>query len=358
MKGYERDDEVIDAQQVLLSIIDLAKQRGVHPDKLLKGTKLFYNDLNKNTLAINGLTCSANTLLIVIENCAKLVKGNEISFLLGRRYFPSHLGLLGQALMNCRHLGDMLRLCQCFQLDCFPLMSLQLKYFDQKTYLIFQSSVGQLSKNQQIFITEFMLSALFGAIKYRCGLLPKITIHLDYPEVDHIEQYHAHLDMNANSNVQFGQQITMITITSTFLYVPFNDSSTSLKNMALQQLRHLRRQENNEKPYPISFIQQLNNYLSMRLLHQDDLSQETCAKYFGYSSATLKRKLANHHVSYQRLIDVIRSQQAIFQLLICQYSNEKIANDLYFNDVSNFRKSFKRWTGMTPNSMRAQCYFS
>lgn len=352
MKGYERYDEVLNAQQVLLSLIDLATQRGAHPDKLLKGTTLFHSDLSKHNLAKKGDTCSANTLLTVIENCSKLVQGNEISFLLGRRYFPSHLGLLGQALMNCRHLGDMLRLCQCFQLECFPLMNLQLKHFNNNTYLIFQSAVGKLSTNQQTFITEFMLSALLGAIKYRCGILPTLNIYIDYPEVPHIEQYHVHLNMKANINIQFDQKICMIAIASKQLYLPFNDSSASLKTLALQQMNQLRTKQLHPKPYPISFIQQLNNYLNQRLVKKQDLSQECCAKNFGYSCATLKRKLANNNLNYQRLIDAIRSQQAVFQLIVCQHSNEKIADTLYFNDVSNFRRAFKRWTGMTPNSMR------
>jgi AraC-like DNA-binding protein len=353
MKGYERYDEVLDAQQLLLSLIDLARQRGAHPDKLLKGTKLFSSDLSKKNLAKNGLTCSANTLLTVIENCSKLVQDNEISFLLGKRYFPSQLGLLGQALMNCRHLGDMLRLCQCFQLDCFPLMNLQLKHYNKNSYFIFQSAVGKLTKNQQVFITEFMLSALLGTIKYRCGVLPQLTMHLDYPEVQHIEQYHAHLNMKANIDIQFDQQICMVAIATEQLYLPFNDSAMSLKTVALEQISQLQ-----SRPYPISFIQQLNSYLSQGVFEKGDVSQESCAQHFGYSSATLKRKLASHQLTYQGIIDAIRSQQAIFQLIVCQHSNEKIADALYFNDVSNFRKAFKRWTGMTPNSMREQHCFN
>jgi len=344
MKGYERHDEVLDAQQLLLSLIDLAKQRGAHPDKLLKGTKLFYSDLNKSTL-----TCSADTLLTVIENCTKLIQGNEISFLLGRRYFPSHLGMLSQALMNCRHLAEMLRVCQCFQLDCFALMGLQIKHFGSKSYLIFQSAVGELSKNQQVFISEFLLSALLGAIKYRCETLPTLDIHLAYPEAVHIEQYHAHLNMKAKMNLMFNQQIFMITITSSQLYLPFKDSSNILKSVALQQMRQLRQRQSRS-----SFMQQLNSYLGNCLAKQTDLSQEYCAQHFGFSSATLKRKLANHKLNYQGIVDNIRSQQAIFQLIICQHSNEKIAEDLSFNDISNFRKAFRRWTGITPKTMREQ----
>ncbi|MBU2870059.1 AraC family transcriptional regulator [Colwellia sp. E2M01] len=350
MKGYDRHDEVLNTQQLLLSIIDLANQRGAHPDKLLKGTKIFYNDLTKVNVNKKPLSCSANTLLTVIENCSKLIKGNEISFLLGRRYFPSQLGLLGQAFMNCRHLADMLRLCQCFQLDCFPLMNLTIKNFNGKSYLLFQSAVGKLSHNQQIFITEFMLSALLGAIKYRCGELPELYIYLDYPQVEHIEQYHTHLNMSNHKTIKFEQQICMVTIDSQKLYLPFNDSAKSLKLLALQQLRQ-DAQLNNQQ-YPISFTQQLIRYINQCIATKVDVSQESCAQHFGYSSATLKRKLASHALNYQGVIDNIRSQQAIFQLIICHDSNEKIADALYFTDVSNFRKAFKRWTGMTPNSMR------
>lgn len=356
MLGYQRHDKVLDAQQLLLSLIDLAKQRGAHPDKLLKGTKLFYNSLSKNTFA-----CSADTLLTVIENCSKLVASNEISFLLGRRYFPSHLGILGQALMNCRHLADMLRICQCFQLSCFPLMSMQIKHYNGNSYLIFDSAIGQLSANQQIFISEFLLSALLGAMKFRCNNLPELSFHLPFAKVQHIEQYHTQLGMK----LAFEQNIFMVTIASKALYTPFTDSSKHIKSMAIAELKQTHHKKNRH-----SFMQQVNNYLRHCLTNPQytqkgkptlatpitapALSQECCAAYFGCSSATLKRKLATHQLSYQSLIDNIRSQEAMFQLLVYQHSNEKLAEALYFNDVSNFRKAFKRWTGMTPNSIRTQ----
>lgn len=340
MNGYQRHEQVLDAQQLLVSLIDLAKQRGAHPDKLLKGTKIFDDNLSKDTLR-----CSANTLLTVIENCSKLVKNNEISFLLGRRYFPSHLGLLGQALMNCRHLADMLRICQCFQLSCFPLMSMQLKHYQGNSYLIFDSAVGQLSNKQQIFICEFLLSAMLGTMKFRCKNIPELVLHLPFAKVQHIEQYHTQLGMK----LLFSQKIFMVTIASKQLYIPFDDSSKHLKIMAIQQAKYIyRKQERN------SFIQQVNHYLRYCLANHQELSQACCALHFGYSSATFKRKLASHKLNYQGVIDNIRSQEAIFQLIVYQNSNEKIAESLDYSDVSNFRKAFKRWTGMTPNSIRAQ----
>ena len=35
------------------------------------------------------------------------------------------------------------------------------------------------------------------------------------------------------------------------------------------------------------------------------------------------------------------------------YNNEQIAAYLGFHDANNFRRSFKRWTGLTPSMLRA-----
>ena len=34
------------------------------------------------------------------------------------------------------------------------------------------------------------------------------------------------------------------------------------------------------------------------------------------------------------------------------YSNDEVASYLRFNDTTNFRRSFKRWTGLAPSSLR------
>lgn len=347
MNYYQRHDAVINDQQLLINFIDLAKQRGLHPDKLLKGTKIFYPDLSKKFQPY-----SAQTLLTIIENCSKHLNAHDISFLLGRRYFPSHLGTLGQALMNCRHLADMLRICQCFQLVSFPMMNIELKHFNNNTHIIFTSAVGALSERQEIFISEFLLSSLLGAIKYRCQSFPELSIHLAFDEVKHIEQYQSHI-ASLTTKLYFRQNISMLTIATPLLYQPFNDSSSSLKAMALSQIKaQIKTQYDGQ--VRTSFMQAVTQYMTKQLIQQQALSLAHCAQHFGYSSATFKRKLSDHKVSYQTLLDAIRGQQAIFQLIVYQHSNEEIAASLDFTDVSNFRKAFKRWTGMTPSNMRAQ----
>jgi len=37
---------------------------------------------------------------------------------------------------------------------------------------------------------------------------------------------------------------------------------------------------------------------------------------------------------------------------VCQQGNERVADRLAFYDIPNFRRAFKRWTGLTPSQLK------
>ena len=137
MKPYfEKDDKVIKDKTLILLLLDLAKQRGIHPDKLLKGSKLFKDDLAKPHLAI-----SQSQFAKLIINTRKLINSPEIPFILGSRLFPTQLGKIGLALSNTRNIEGMLRVIKCYQSYIFPFMFMQERHHKQKRYLIFNHAI-------------------------------------------------------------------------------------------------------------------------------------------------------------------------------------------------------------------------
>ncbi|MOA47520.1 HTH-type transcriptional regulator GadX [compost metagenome] len=70
------------------------------------------------------------------------------------------------------------------------------------------------------------------------------------------------------------------------------------------------------------------------------------------SPATLKRKLHKHGTHYQEQRDLVRKHVALYLYRIKGYSNEEVAAYLHFHDATNFRRSFKRWTGLSPSALR------
>jgi AraC-like DNA-binding protein len=52
------------------------------------------------------------------------------------------------------------------------------------------------------------------------------------------------------------------------------------------------------------------------------------------------------------LKDQLQKQQAVIHISERGCSNEQVAQQLDYADVTNFRRNFKRWTGMTPSELR------
>jgi AraC-like DNA-binding protein len=81
-------------------------------------------------------------------------------------------------------------------------------------------------------------------------------------------------------------------------------------------------------------------------------NHDDVARLLAMSSRTLRRKLELEQTNFQRLLDQVRSRQAINHLQHTQLPLSSIAYMVGFNDASNFRRAFKRWTGKTPLAYR------
>ena len=70
------------------------------------------------------------------------------------------------------------------------------------------------------------------------------------------------------------------------------------------------------------------------------------------SSRTLIRHLRDEGTTYQQLLDTVREELACWLLLKTDLSVEAIAERLGYEDTSNYSRTFRRWTGMTPREFR------
>lgn len=102
----------------------------------------------------------------------------------------------------------------------------------------------------------------------------------------------------------------------------------------------------------VGLLQWLNQLIEQQIQQHGLASLEHTAEQMEMSVATIKRKLSQHNTSFQRLLDQHRQQQAIFKLTEQGLSNEQVAEQLNFNDPTNFRRAIKRWTGLTPSALK------
>ena len=83
-------------------------------------------------------------------------------------------------------------------------------------------------------------------------------------------------------------------------------------------------------------------------------SLEAMAERLSVSPRTLKRHLQQGGLSYRQLQDEERYRQAGRLLQKPENSISEVAYTLGYNDVANFSRAFKRWSGMTPRAYRDQ----
>ncbi len=80
--------------------------------------------------------------------------------------------------------------------------------------------------------------------------------------------------------------------------------------------------------------------------------EDEIAASLGISRRTLQKKLHEKNTTFQKIRELVHKDLAITYLESDTISNKEIAWILGYNDISNFYRAFKRWTGFTPNGFK------
>ncbi|GHE95813.1 AraC family transcriptional regulator [Thalassotalea profundi] len=322
------DEKFFPAHQLAASLIDLAISHGVDRHKLLRSTGIFYEDIKSGTA-----TLTAQQLLKLVNQAQQLMPGYDCAFQLGRRIFPSNYGAISNAVQHSRNLGEALKLLSLFHLKICPFIYGHIYQDNNKCHLILNDALG--CGEQFKFLIEAYSTALVSASKLIFGKRIPFHFNFPYPCPSYIQEY----EENLGQRICFSQPILSISFDKKWLKEPFPYHSNSLKTHAIHQLKLGPQQ---------GFLEAVCFCLRHKYSHT---LQET-AKLFALSPATFKRKLKQHGCSFQELQDQLRKQQAVYWLQLQGLNNEESAMKMKFNDIPNFRRAVKRWTGLTPSQLR------
>lgn len=168
-----------------------------------------------------------------------------------------------------------------------------------------------------------------------------------HPEPRYIEQYWVHL----NENISFNQQLNMMSLPLAFINKPWLQSAP----VSLQLATIGSQKQINELGWQGSFLDMIYDHLRQNI--QQNIQLETVATAFDMSAASLKRKLLKHNTHFQEQLDFARKHVALYLYQIKGYQHQEVAEYLRFNDMNNFRRAFKRWTGLLPGQLsQANCF--
>jgi AraC-like DNA-binding protein len=98
------------------------------------------------------------------------------------------------------------------------------------------------------------------------------------------------------------------------------------------------------------FVAQIRRRLSEQ--HGCYPSAHAMAREFNMSPRSLLRQLKQEGITYQKLLDDVRKEEAEWYLLKTHLRIEVIAERLGYIDASGFNRAFRRWFGKSPGTFR------
>ncbi len=327
----EQDEPLFAAHYQPALLMDLLNARGLSSHQYLRGSGLFYDDVLQAKARL-----SVKQWLQLVANAGSCYGSDDLSFRWGHALWPGHYDAFSQLLQGCTSLQQSLQCIARYRAVLAPLLT-PMVWADQRYCMIsWQDNYGL--GEYAPFVAEAYMTGLLAYCRWRSGEQWPWRVGFAYAEPAYREQY----QVNLGDALFFDLGANVLLIEREFLQRPWAEqlSPTALaiaERQCLQQAQPA-----------TGFVALVMNALRQREVQ----SLEQLACFLELSPATCKRKLKKHRSSFQQLQDRVRLEQCQYRFHVCGWSNEQVAQHLGFSDVTNFRRAYKRWCGITPSASK------
>ena len=328
--GWHAGEACIISQHQPALVLDYARSRDVPARTVFPGTGLDGWDMPEPTHAI-----SPQQYLKLLANVAAGLDSADTSFQLGQHMLPGHFGALSHALTQASNLRAAIGLMTRFPLALSPLLTPRLAEEGELAIVYWTDGVG--AGRQRGFLVDMHMTAFSAMCRWLSGERLPWRFCFNRTQPRHTEQHEVHL----GGQLRLGCHLDALVIDANWLDHPWPRANATAAAVVVRQADLLGEQRN--------FLAAVYDYLYENIRSSPSLEQTAAA--FAVSPATLKRHLARHASHFQAELDQVRAHIAL-RLLHRGWDNDAVARHLGFHDANNFRRSFKRWTGMTPMLLR------
>jgi AraC-like DNA-binding protein len=147
--------------------------------------------------------------------------------------------------------------------------------------------------------------------------------------------------------VVFESDVNEIVLPPGYDATPMLRADPTLNNMLMQHAQSLL----SRLPETDSFVEQVRAEIFAAMAGADP-TIERVAKRLALSARTLQRRLRENGVTFNALLDSVRSEMARRLLADRAMAIGEVGFLLGFSEVSAFHRAFRRWTGKTPGEFR------
>ncbi len=321
--------------QYILILIDMVEKQGCDHDKLLAGTT--FASAGISSIGARILDDDFNRL---VRNAQTLTGDPALGLKLGLRLNLSAHAVLGQAFMTCTDLAEAIELFLKYNHLLASGLHFEFETVAEQCILTIVSTPGDVSIE---FGYELFYGALINTLR---GLLnaPELRMRMEfpYPRPDHFELYYELF----GDDIHFDTPQGRIAFHRDLLNTPLPSSNPVLRNLYEAECARLLadlEEENSVAERTLRLLRKLEGqYPQMPQI----------AAMLNLSPRTYRRRLDEEQQSFQRLLDQVRAEHATRHLQNKRLSLASIAYMVGFNDPSNFRRAYLKWTGKSPRDVR------
>ncbi len=318
-------------------LVKLVERWGVSADALLDAA-----EISPLLLSDAEIRISQRRFLFLVKQALRLTKEPALGFYYGNMLDVTSSGPVSIALLSSATLGDALNII----LKFYPSngISMDMNFESIDDHIVAScANLDYLDQNVQIFIFEALLSSWLRHCRYLTGeKLFFSEVKMVYSQPKHYKLYKAMLGCDA----VFSHIANQVKFPLSFLKLTVPTANETVHDLSIKQCEKNLRNIEHVESLPGRIAQMLFNYQG------NFPGLEKMAANLQISPRSLSRQLSELGTSYQRILDDIRRQKAVRFIKDDGLSVEKVAQRLGFSDASNFRRAFKKWTGVTPTEYR------
>lgn len=291
-------------------------------------------DLHQLALPPVGNAVTPEDYLRQLWKIERALGSADTSFLLGQQLLPGATGLPSRALAGAGNLGEAVEVLVRHAHVLCPLLSPRWRREGGRGVLYWTDNYG--AGSQLGFLVEMHFAAVTSCMRWLAGRPLDWEYCFSRTAPRETAQHEVHL----GQALRFGCHLDAMLVDAAELDRPWPraDAGAVQAAMALPAAGT-----------PI--LSSLYAWLQERAGAWPTLEQ--AAAELGMSPATFKRRLARHGTHFQAELDMVRTHLALHLFHTRGMDNESAARYFGFHDAPSFRRSFKRWTGITPSLLRA-----
>jgi AraC-like DNA-binding protein len=322
---------------ILVHLTELAARRGIPSESWFAGLGITRQQINDPSVRI-----SYRQARTVIARGLKAMCDPTLGLQIGRNQTVGSFGLLGLAMMTSRNFGEAMNVGIANHRVSGSLLDVDFVVIDEQTVAL--QAWPRFGEVELLpFLCEEMFASSFALARELVGSnLTLVRLELTYSAPAYAREY----STTFQCDVRFGAQYNRILVDAHWLAhpLPGYNPLTSKQALALchQQLRGATGSD--------EIVGSVERLLRSRLREHPRLTE--VARTLHLSERSLRRRLADSGRIFREIHDRVRAERALELLHAGKMSVAEIGIELGFSDPREFRRAFKRWTGMPPQLAR------